>query len=62
MTYFLNAPFSLKIVSLWADPNHGILKQNVPSPNPLLTHIPVISPNRKDAALISVARVLEAVC
>lgn len=54
VTYFLNAPFKLRIVSLWADPNHGILKQNVPSPNPLLEHIPLISPNRKDAALISV--------
>ncbi len=62
MTYFLNTPFPLKIVSLWADPNHGILKQNVPSPNPLLIHVPIISPNRKDAALISVQRVLEAIC
>ena len=62
MTYFLNVPFPLRIVSLWADPNHGILKQNVPSPNPLLEHIPVISHNRKDAALIPVAKVLEAVC
>src|SRR5262249_47253875 len=34
LSYFLDAPFPLKIVSLWADPNHGILKQNVPSPNP----------------------------
>ncbi len=62
MTYFLNTPFHLRIVSLWADPNHGILKQNVPSPNPLLEHIPIISPNRKDAALISVSQVFKAVC
>lgn len=62
MTYFLNTPFPLKIVSLWADPNHGIMKQNVPSPNPLLVHIPVISSNRKDAALIPVSQVREAVC
>jgi hypothetical protein len=62
MTYFLNTPFPLRIVSLWADPNHGILKQNVPSPNPLLEHIPIISPNRKDAALISVSQVHNAVC
>jgi ADP-heptose:LPS heptosyltransferase len=60
MTYFLNTPFSLRVVSLWADPNHGIMKQNVPSPNPLLVHIPVISPNRKDAALIPVAEVVKA--
>lgn len=62
MTYFLNVPFPLRIVSLWADPNHGILKQNVPSPNPLLEHFPIISPNRKDAALIPVSQVLKAVC
>jgi len=62
MTYFLNTPFPLKIVSLWADPNHGILKQNVPSPNPYLKHIPVISSNRKDAALITVDEVRKALC
>jgi ADP-heptose:LPS heptosyltransferase len=60
MTYFLNTPFKLRLVSLWADPNHGILKQNVASPNPLLEHSPVISPNRKDAALITVDQVKKA--
>jgi ADP-heptose:LPS heptosyltransferase len=60
MTYFLNTPFRLRIISLWADPNHGILKQNVPSPNPLLEHIPMISSNRKDAALITVEQVKKA--
>ena len=60
MAYFLNVPFKLKVVSIWADPNHGILKQNVPSPNALLEHIPVISPNRKDAALIPVEEVRRA--
>lgn len=62
LTYFLNTPFPLKVVSLWADPNHGILKQNVPSPNPLLEHRPVISPDRKNAALISPDKVREALC
>ncbi|HNA62390.1 MAG TPA: hypothetical protein PKW79_04880 [Rhabdochlamydiaceae bacterium] len=57
ITYFLNVPFKLKIISLWADPNHGILKQNVPSPNPLLEHTPLISSNRKNAALITVDQV-----
>jgi UDP-N-acetylglucosamine pyrophosphorylase len=61
MTYYLNVPFALKVVSLWADPNHGILKQNVASPNPLLEHIPLISANQKDAALISVEEVVNAV-
>ena len=62
LTYFLNTPFALKLVSLWADPNHGILKQNVPSPNSLLEHRPVISSNRKNAALIPVEEVRRALC
>lgn len=57
ITYYLNTSFPLKIISLWADPNHGILKQNVPSPNPQLTHFPIISPNKKNAALIKVEEV-----
>ncbi len=60
LTYFLNVPFKLHLISLWADPNHGILKQNVASPNPLLAHTPLISPNRKNAALIPVSHVQEA--
>ncbi len=47
MTYFLDMPFPLKIVSLWADPYMGILKQNVASPNPLLVHKPLIGPGKK---------------
>ena len=33
MVYYLNALFPLQVISLWADPDHGILKQNVASPN-----------------------------
>jgi ADP-heptose:LPS heptosyltransferase len=58
MTYFLDTPFPLKVISLWADPNHGVLKQNVASPNPLLVHTPLISPNRKEASLIRPEEVL----
>ena len=60
LTYFLNTNFPIKVVSLWADPNHGILKQNVASPNALLDHHPVISANQKNASLISVEHVLRA--
>lgn len=62
LTYFLDTPFPLNVISLWADPNHGILKQNVPSPNPLLKHSPIISPNRKNAALIMPEEVRKALC
>ncbi|MCI0381649.1 MAG: hypothetical protein L0207_01160 [Chlamydiae bacterium] len=56
MTYFLNVPFQLQLVSLWADPYMGILKQNVPSPNPLLNHIPIFG-DKKNIANIQPAQV-----
>jgi len=56
LTYFLEAAFSLKIVSLWADPCQGVLKQNVPSPNPKLAHVPLIA-HHKDLSTISVSEV-----
>lgn len=60
MSYYLEYPFPIKIVSLWADPRHGVLKQDVPSPNPLLTHIPLLSPKKRDLSALSVERVFEA--
>lgn len=58
MTYYLNSPFTLNVVSLWADPKQGILKQRVESPNPLLRHIPLIA-KRKDISNISVKQVMK---
>lgn len=46
MTYYLNRDFPIKIISLWADPNHGILKQNVQSPNKSLFHIPLVAKDK----------------
>lgn len=46
LTYYLDVSFPLTILSLWADPGQGVLKQNVPSPNPQLKHIPLIAPER----------------
>lgn len=42
MTYFLDTPFPIKLISLWGNPDMGILKQNVASPNPKLVHIPLL--------------------
>lgn len=42
MIYYLDASFPLRVVSLWGDSNHGILKQRVASPNPQLVHRPLI--------------------
>ncbi len=53
IAYYIDAPFSIDVVSLWADPKQGILKQNVPSPNPLLRHRPLIA-NDKDLRTVSV--------
>ena len=59
MTYYLDETFPLRVVSLWADPRHGILKQNVPSPNPALVHIPLVGALR-DASTITAAQVNQA--
>lgn len=59
MTYFLNQSFPIKLVSLWADPNMGILKQNVISPNPQLKHLPLIG-KEKNIANVTPEQVIEA--
>lgn len=40
--YYIDQEFPLKIVSLWADPRQGVLKQKVRSPNLKLTHYPLV--------------------
>lgn len=59
MVYYLNESFPIRHVTLWADPNHGILKQAVASPNPQLIHRPLIAEN-KDLASVSVDAVMQA--
>ncbi|MBS0629603.1 MAG: hypothetical protein JSS30_05185 [Verrucomicrobia bacterium] len=49
MVYFLKETFPIKHISLWADPHMGILKQNVASPNPKLTHIPLLGKDKNIA-------------
>jgi UDP-N-acetylglucosamine/UDP-N-acetylgalactosamine diphosphorylase len=58
MIYYLDQIFPIQVVSLWADPNHGILKQNVRSPNPLLVHFPLISDYR-DLSTLPAKRVYD---
>ncbi len=57
MVYYLDLSFPIHLVSLWADPNHGILKQAVDSPNRELIHHPLIGTNR-DLSTVSVGAVL----
>jgi len=56
ITYFLDVPFKLRVISLWGDSKQGILKQRVPSPNLLLEHFPFIGKSRS-VALISVEEI-----
>lgn len=57
MVYYLNAQFPIHVVSLWGDPNHGILKQAVPSPNKQLCHTPLIGA-LKDLSTVSVDQMM----
>lgn len=58
MCYYLDCAFPLHVVTLWANREHGILRQNVRSPNPQLVHTPVVAP-RNDLRTLSVERVLD---
>ncbi|MGL4348629.1 MAG: glycosyltransferase family 9 protein [Chlamydiales bacterium] len=46
LIYFLDSDFPLRVISLWADPNQGILRQRIISPNRYLQHIPLIAPRQ----------------
>ena len=59
VVYYVAADYPLRLVSLWADPGQGVLRQNVPSPNPSLLHIPLIG-ERETTANISLSQVEEA--
>ena len=45
LVYYLDAPRALTLISLWSDPDQGVLKQGVASPNPLLVHRPLTGRN-----------------
>jgi ADP-heptose:LPS heptosyltransferase len=59
MTYYIDTTFPLDIISLWADPRQGVLKQNVASPNSQLRHTPLIAVEH-NLRTVSVDAVLEA--
>ena len=44
MAYYLDAPFEIDVISLWADPRQGILLQDCASPNAKLRHVALQSP------------------
>jgi ADP-heptose:LPS heptosyltransferase len=59
MSYYLDCSFPIRIVSLWADKRHGVLKQNVPSPNPYLIHLPLFSSLQRDLSTLAVEQVFK---
>ncbi len=58
MVYYIEAEYPLELISLWADPHQGVLKQNVASANTQLVHHPLVAPNR-DLSALQVSAVLE---
>jgi len=44
MLYFLDVEHPLYLISYWANTHVGLFKQNVASPNPHLTHHPILAP------------------
>lgn len=59
LSYYLNADFPLKIVSFWGAAHLGILKLKTASPNPSLSHSPIIA-NKKDLSKLPVERIVQA--
>ena len=59
LTYYLDIATPLRVVSLWADPRQGVLRQKVASPNRFFSHIPFVGKN-KDTSRIPVEEVLRA--
>ena len=45
VAYYVDASYPIRIVSLWADPRQGVLRQKVDSPNPLFQHRPLHGKN-----------------
>lgn len=58
VAYYLDIAKPLTVISLWADPKQGVLRQKVASPNPYFKHYPLIG-KAKDTSRIPVEAVME---
>ena len=58
IAYYIDENFPIRIVSLWADPKQGILRQKVASPNAGLRHCALIGKN-KDLSRVPVEAVVK---
>ncbi|MBF5058750.1 glycosyltransferase family 9 protein [Candidatus Neptunochlamydia vexilliferae] len=59
IAYYVNVNYPIRVVSLWADPRQGVLRQKVDSPNEEFEHIPLHGKNN-NVANISVDTVFNA--
>ena len=59
VAYYVDASYPIRVVSLWADPRQGVLRQKVDSPNPLFEHLPLHGKN-DNVANIAVDTVYDA--
>jgi len=57
MVYYLDQQFPLDLITFWGDPNHGILKQAVASPNLQLKHHPLVGA-MKNLSIVSPEKVI----
>jgi len=58
IAYYIDEAFPIRIVSLWADPEQGILRQNVASPNAVLKHCALVGKN-KDLSRVPVEAAIQ---
>lgn len=49
VAYYIADDFPIRVVSLWADPRQGVLRQKAPSPNSQFVHRPLIGQNDRVA-------------
>lgn len=57
MVYYLDLSFPIHLITLWGDPDHGVLKQAVASPNRYLKHTPMIGAHR-DLSTVTVDQMM----
>jgi ADP-heptose:LPS heptosyltransferase len=59
VVYYVAEDYPLRLVSLWADPHQGVLRQDVSSPNPSLVHVSLIG-EKENISNISLEQVKKA--
>lgn len=45
--YYLEAQYPIRVISLWGNPDQGVLRQKVASPNKKLEHVPLVGKGKE---------------